>query len=84
LKSFPRGLGKGFDAALVGAWLERVVKDVPTNSDLIPETGHVWHFGDVASLHFVYLFPSKENKNTIWVLVLPSLHLRMNTVSSTL
>ena len=34
LKDFPKGLGKGFDAALIGAWLEHVVGR--TEEDMIP------------------------------------------------
>ena len=34
LKDFPKGLGKGFDAALMGAWLEDVVGR--TEEDMIP------------------------------------------------
>lgn len=39
LKEFPRGLGKGFDAALIGAWLQRVVEDVTEDNTKIPDTG---------------------------------------------
>ena len=36
LQQFPKGLGKGFDAALIGAWLLEVVK--PMNSGDVPAT----------------------------------------------
>ena len=36
LQSFPRGLGKGSDAALVGAWLQTVMADL--DETMVPAT----------------------------------------------
>ena len=36
LKEYPRGLGKGFDAALLGTWLDQVVGSIGT--DDVPDT----------------------------------------------
>lgn len=43
LQSFPRGLGKGSDAALIGAWLETVM--MPLDESMVPAAS--WHQGCV-------------------------------------
>ena len=43
LKEFPRGLGKGYDAALLGAWLDVLMGAI---TDEIPDTRYglyLWH-----------------------------------------
>ena len=37
LQDFPRGLGKGSDAAIVGAWMESVLDNLQL--DLVPVAG---------------------------------------------
>ena len=36
LQTFPRGLGKGSDSAVVGAWLETVLDDLPIDQVPVP------------------------------------------------
>ena len=41
LKEYPRGLGKGFDAALVGSWLGDFVE--PLGDDAVPVARIAWN-----------------------------------------
>lgn len=38
LKQFPRGLGKGSDSAVMGRWLETILREMARDETLIPVT----------------------------------------------
>ena len=65
LKDFPKGLGKGFDAALIGAWLEHVVGR--TEEDMIPVSRFSIHQPSLLFKCIQHFFGLLFNASQYWV-----------------